>query len=62
MKCFGRKFLRSFRTKAAKDSWSFVSLIEKKDPNKWKQSLKWKQREKGFYWTTKKCNLKQLES
>ena len=40
LKCFGRNFVRSFRTEAAKDCCSFVSMIEKSDPNLWKQNLK----------------------
>ena len=46
LKCFGRKFARSFRTKAAKDSRSFISLTKKgpklmEAKSKEETTLKW---------------------
>ena len=55
LKCFGRKFVRSFRTKAANDSCGFGSILETKGPNSWKQNLKKKKRREKdvfrlFFW------------
>ena len=50
LKCFGRKFVRSFRTKATKDSCDFASILETKGPNSWKQNLKKKEPRKIFFW------------
>ena len=63
MNCFlrGKKFFTPFRTKEAKDSCGFVSMMEKR-PNfletKYTEETTCK---KGSYWATLKRNLMQLE-
>ena len=58
---FGWKFVRSFKTVAAKNSRCFIFLLELENSNLWKYIHKRNDVNKHFYQTMLKCSVEHLE-